>query len=189
MKVFQDYKATLRAAALSWGATVGIVALRALDAIPQQLGSIAILTMGVGIATSVSISRFRLTEAITSVFQVGLTSAITMSANVFTDTAIMQLDEDGRVESVDHADCIGWEEEKLVGRKLRDRLVPRSHDGSVRKLEPGTTITSPMLNGESGKFDARIALAALGERDDMGELSNQRLIATISPVVETPNLS
>src|SRR5690606_33926463 len=97
MKVFEEYRATARAATARWAASVAIVAGRAMEWISPQFGSAAFLPVGFGIATTVSLSRFRLTEAITQVFHLGLTSAITVSANAFTDTAIMQLDEDGKI--------------------------------------------------------------------------------------------
>jgi len=179
MKVFEEYRATARAATASWAASVAIVAGRAMEWIPPHFGSAAFLTVGFGIATTVSLSRFRLTEAITQVFHLGLTSAITVSANAFTDTAIMQLDEDGKIINVDHADAIGWSESQLTGQHLPHLLRPRSHDQSVRQLEPGTAITSPMLNGQGGKFDARITVCSLGDDSD-GE---RHIIASISPVI------
>lgn len=185
MKVFQDYKATLRAAAISWGASVVLVGARIMEWLPLQYTGLSLLTVGVGIATSVSLSRFRLTEAITTVFQVGLTSAITMSANVFTDTAIMQLSSDGCIEDVDHADAIGWHADDLIGRRLCDLLAPRSHDGCVREIEPGVTISSPMLNGVGGKFDARITVTSLASRDP--QIEDRRMIATVAPVVQSLN--
>jgi len=76
MKVFNDYKATLRAAAVSWGSSILIVAGRVTDIIPSNYSSVAFLTIGFGVATSISLSRFRLTDAITQVFRVGLTAAM-----------------------------------------------------------------------------------------------------------------
>jgi len=188
IKVFDTYKKAMAVAIASWGTTAVIVLARAAEVVPQRLGTVAILTLGFGIASSVSISRFRLTSAITQVFHVGLTSAITMSANVFTDTAIMQLNSNGYIDDVDHADAIGWEESELTGKCLADLLTPRSHEGSIRHIEPGTTITSPMLNGKGGKFDARITVAALGAKEHTGDEGDQRrLIVTIAPVVN-PNI-
>lgn len=74
MKVFNEYKATMRAAAVSWGASIAIIGARMAEIIPANVSSISFLTIGVGVAASISISRFRLTDAITQVFRVGLTA-------------------------------------------------------------------------------------------------------------------
>jgi hypothetical protein len=73
MKVFNEYKPTVYLAALSWGTSVGLVLGRAFDVIPSNFTSLTIFTIGIGVAATVSISRFRLTDAITQVFRVGLT--------------------------------------------------------------------------------------------------------------------
>lgn len=172
-----DYRRTVALAHVGWWGTAGIALLRAFDVVPQQVGSLALLTLGMAVASSLALSRMRLAETITSVFHVGLQAAITMNANVFTDTCIMVLDADGKVESADHADAIGWDEGELIGRELRALLTPRSH--GVRRLRPGTSIISPMQNQKSELFDARLSFAALNN-DDTPE---HRLIVTISPVV------
>lgn len=174
-----DYRRTLTLAWVGWWGTGVIAVCRAFDWLPVQFGSFALLTLGMGVASSLALSRMRLAETITSVFHVGLQAAITMSANVFTDTCILVLDKDGKVESVDHADAIGWDEDELRGRELRALLAPRSH--GVRRLRPGTSITSPMQNQKGETFDARLSFAALN--NDETPAPDHRLIATISPVV------
>lgn len=167
-----DYKRTLVLAHIGWWSTFGVVALRAFDILPQSLGLLAVLTLGWGVAASLALSRMRLASTITAVFQVGLQSAIGLSANVFTDTCIMMLDGDGKVEAVDHADAIGWETGELMGKELRMLLSPRSH--GIRVLRPGTSMTSPMQNQKGETFDARLSFAALEE---------DTLIVTVSPVI------
>lgn len=175
MKPFanNDYRKTLLIAHVGWWGTAAIVAGRALGLVPQQISSVAFLTLGAAVAASLALSRMRLADTISQVFTVGLQSAITLSANVFTDTCIMMLDGDGKVKGVDHADAIGWESAELTGRELRALLAPRSH--GVRVLEPGTSMTSPMLNQKGERFDARLSFAAVSSDDTM--------IVTVSPVI------
>lgn len=180
IKLFDTYRKAMATAVVAWGVTGMIVIARALELVPQHIGTAAILSLGVGIAASVSISRYRLSQSITQVFQVGLQSAITLSANVFTDTCIMVLDKDRCIESADHADAIGWTEEALKGRSLDSILAPRSHTGSIRKIDPGTSIISPMLNSGGTPFDARLSFAAIAAHSE-GE--QDRMVATVSPVV------
>lgn len=184
------YKTTLYMAHFGWWATIGIVTLRAFDIIPQTMGSMALLTLGVGVTSSLSLSRYRLGQTIAATFQAGMRTAITLNANVFTDTCIMSLDRKGRVESVDHADAIGWNPDELVGRELRTLLAPRSM--GVRKLEAGTSITSPMYNQDGKTFDARINMAALSDNQQeslpgIGDppAGHPRLIVTVSPIVSS----
>lgn len=77
IKVFDSYKKAMAVAAGSWTITGVIVAGRAVEYIPQNLGATAIFTIGLGIASSVSISRFRLTKAITEVFRIGMAVPVT----------------------------------------------------------------------------------------------------------------
>jgi hypothetical protein len=173
------YRNTVLTAHVGWWGTAFLVTLRAIDAIPQQAGSLALLTLGLGVTSSLALSRMRLGKTITEVFQAGMKAAITLSANVFTDTCIMALDGRGVVVSVDHADAIGWENDEIVGRELRALLSPRSM--GVRHIEPGTTITSPMMNQAGNTFDARLSVAVLGDKDrEAGTL-----IVTVAPVVSS----
>lgn len=171
-----DYRRTITMAHAGWWGTGIFAVLRAFEVIPVSMGSFGLLTLGVGVTASLALSRMRLAETISGVFQVGLQSAIALSANVFTDTCIMAIDAQGRVESVDHADAIGWDGASLVGRELRTLLTPRSH--GVRVFRAGTSMTSPMLNQGGETFDARLSFAAL-QLSDEGE----SMIVTVSPVV------
>lgn len=172
-----DYRRTLIIAHLCWWSTALIIILRAFDTLPQQLGSFALLTLGIAVAASLALSRMRLAETITSVFHVGLQSAVALSANVFTDTCIMVLDGDGKIEAVDHADAIGWDSDEIKGRELRALLAPRSY-GS-RSLKAGISITNPMQNQKGELFDARFSFAALNGEDP----KSTHMIATVSPVI------
>src|SRR5688500_2755753 len=156
--VSNDYKKTTIIAHIGWWSTALIVILRAFQVLPQSIGTAALLTLGMGVAASLALSRMRPAETISQVFQVGLQPAITLSANVFTDTCIMALDGKGKIESVDHADAIGWNEDEIVGRELRTLLSPRSH--GVRVLRPGPRMPSPMLNQKGAQSDARLGFAA-----------------------------
>lgn len=178
-----DYKKTLLIAHAGWWGTALFAVLRAFDVIPISWGSFGLLSLGVGVAASLALSRMRLAETMSQVFNVGLQSAITLSANVFTDTCIMALDGDGKVESVDHADAIGWDEREITGRELRSLLAPRSH--GVRVLRPGSSVTSPMLNQRGEQFDARLSFAALNSPDGHPAASGlaDHMIVTVSPVI------
>jgi len=180
-----EYNKILLAAHVGWWGTVVVVGLRAMDILPQPAGSLGLLTLGVAVTASLALSRMKLGKTITEVFNAGMRAAITLSANVFTDTCIMAIDKDGRIVSVDHCDAIGWDADKLVGKLLCDDLiVPRSGvSGSMRVLEPGTSITTPMRNQLGGTFDARISLAELDQQ--VGDVRVERMIATVSPVVSS----
>jgi hypothetical protein len=91
MKVFNEYKPTVYAAVASWGASVAIVAARVAELIPANVSSVAFLTIGFGVATSVSISRFRLADAITQVFRVGLTAQLPPTGHKYADELIHHL--------------------------------------------------------------------------------------------------
>jgi hypothetical protein len=181
----QRYRHTLIMAHTGWWGTVLIVSARTFGWLPQEAGSLALLTLGLGVTGSLALSRMRLGRTITEVFQAGMRAAITLSANVFTDTCIMAVDKDGRVVSVDHSDAIGWEADKLLGKNLLcDLVITRSGvSGTIRKLEPGTSITTPMRNQDGGAFDARISLAELDQQ--VGDVRVERMIATVSPVVSS----
>jgi hypothetical protein len=171
----QRYRHTLIMAHTGWWGTVLIVSARTFGWLPQEAGSLALLTLGLGVTGSLALSRMRLGRTITEVFQAGMRAAITLSANVFTDTCIMKLDKRGVICSVDHSDAIGWEVEELVGRELRALLSPRSM--GVRRIAPGTSLTSPMLNQAGNTFDARLSVASLdGDSPD-------EVIVTVSPVI------
>lgn len=177
-----DYRKTLAIAHAGWWGTALFALLRAFDVIPITYGSFGLLTLGVGVTGSLALSRMRLAETISQVFHVGLQSAISLSANVFTDTCIMAVNNDGVVESVDHADAIGWHSEEIVGRELRTLLAPRSH--GVRILRPGTSMTSPMLNQAGEKFDARLSFAALHiDGAPAVDRPPAAMIVTVSPVI------
>lgn len=75
--MFDSYKKSMAISAGSWTVTAVIVVGRATEHIPQNLGAIAIFTIGIGIASSVAISRFRLTKAITEVFRIGMAVPVT----------------------------------------------------------------------------------------------------------------
>jgi hypothetical protein len=68
---YNDYKRTLVLAHAGWWGTVAIVGLRAAEVIPQSLGSMALLTLGVAVTASLSLSRMRLSETMTQVLLVG----------------------------------------------------------------------------------------------------------------------
>lgn len=182
--VSNDYRKTLILAHVGWWGTGLLALLRAFELIPLAFGSFALLTLGMAVAASLALSRMRLAQTISQVFQVGLQSAITLSANVFTDTCIMAVDGKGNVESVDHADAIGWEQDEIVGRELRALLAPRSH--GVRVLRAGTSMTSPMVNQAGEVFDARLSFAALktgdGEHEETPD-GDTSMIVTVSPVI------
>lgn len=177
MAIFSDYKRTVVAAHIGWWGTLVFALGRATELIPVQYGTFGLLLLGLGVTASLALSRYRLTGAITDVFNAGMKAALTLSANVFTDTCIAALDEDGHIVSVDHADAIGWEADAILGKDLVSLLVPRSH--GTRILRPGTSMTSPMYNSKGDVFDARVNLALL----DSGVGDQGRLVATISPVV------
>lgn len=181
-----EYNKILLAAHVGWWGTVVVVGLRALDVIPQAGGSIGLLTLGMAVTASLALSRMKLGRTITEVFNAGMKAAITLSANVFTDTCIMAIDQDGRIVSVDHSDAIGWEAKNLLGQRLcEDLIVTRSGaPGSIRKLEPGTSITTPMLNQDGTMFDARISMSNL-DHHVSGDVRIDRTIATVSPVVSS----
>lgn len=165
------YRVTLVLANLGWWGTAAIVVLRAVDVIPDDLGLAAVLTIGAAVAASIALSRMRLAKTITTVFQAGMTSAVALSANILTDTCMVALDDQGIIESADHADAIGWEEEEIVGRELRGVLAPRTGN-LINRISPGATLTSPMHTQNGGIFDAKISVVDL----------NGHTVATIAAI-------
>ncbi|MFF5973765.1 hypothetical protein ACFY7C_19775 [Streptomyces sp. NPDC012769] len=154
------YRNTLILAHAAWWSSLGLVLLRAFDVIPQQLGSIALLTVGIGVASSLSVARHRQTESLVKVFQAGAASAASISANAVTDTCVAVLDEDGVVISANRADAIGWTNEDLVGRDIRSIFEARSH--GPRTIAPGSTISVPIRNMKGELFDAKVSIASMG---------------------------
>ncbi len=67
-----DYRKTLIVAHLGWWGTAAFAVLRAFEVIPVSFGSFGLLTLGVGVSASLALSRMRLAETITQVFQTGL---------------------------------------------------------------------------------------------------------------------
>ena len=68
---FDDYKKTLLLAHAGWWSTACIATLRAFDIIPVAFGSMALLTLGLGVTASLGLSRMRLAGTMTQVFLVG----------------------------------------------------------------------------------------------------------------------
>lgn len=68
---YNDYRKILVLAHVGWWGTALIVGLRVAEVVPQALGSISFLTMGLAVTASLSLSRMRLTETMTQVLQVG----------------------------------------------------------------------------------------------------------------------
>jgi hypothetical protein len=183
MKRNMEYRKILAAAYVGWWGTAVLVTLRAAHIIPQGVGSLALLTLGLGVTASLALSRLRLGNTITEVFNAGMRAAITLSANVFTDTCIMAVNRDGKIVSVDHCDAIGWDADRILGKNLMDDLLATRSGmpGRIRKLDSGTSITSPMRNQDGFVFDARLSVASLDQSVD--EMRVERLVVTVSPVV------
>ncbi|MEU3052297.1 hypothetical protein [Streptomyces griseus] len=180
--VDEDYRypLTLTVAHIGWWGTVIIVLLRATEIIPPQWGLIAVLTIGIAVTASLSLSRMRFAKTIAGVFQTGLTTAVTLNANVLTDACIVSLNPEGVIESADHADAIGWETDALTGRELRTLFAPVA--GGTRKIQPGSTIQTPMKTQKGELFGARISVVSLQTGDGSTNGAGHRVIATIAPI-------
>lgn len=129
-----DYKKTLFAAHLGWWGTVALVGARALHFIPQSAGTLALLTLGLGVTASLALSRMKLSNTVNSVFQTGLSVAVSLNAASGNATggksAVIRCDLEGQIQSLENPEVIGWgtTSPKLVGSHL-DSLIP---DGYLR---------------------------------------------------------
>lgn len=156
------YTLTLALAHLGWWSTAVIVALRAAELLPGELGTISIFTIGLAVAASLSLSRMRLTDTITGVFQAGLTTSVSLNANVLTDVCLIRLNNGGAIDSVDHAEVIGWDAQNLEGRNLRELIPIESYSKTRNQLESGATVTIGILDSEGNENQSRVSIATLG---------------------------
>jgi len=67
-----SYRVTLAVAWICWVSAAVLVALRAFREIPQEMTGVAVVLVGISIATSVSLSRMRLGRTIEQVFEAGM---------------------------------------------------------------------------------------------------------------------
>lgn len=67
------HRAVMRTIAhVSWWSALLVTVLRVTDSIPTNFGPIVVLLIGTGVSASVSLTRARLADTITSAFDVGL---------------------------------------------------------------------------------------------------------------------
>ncbi|MFF8831408.1 hypothetical protein [Streptomyces sp. NPDC015131] len=170
------YPVALGLAHLGWWSTAIVVVLRAAEILPSQYGLITVCTIGLAIAATLALIRVRITNTLIVALHATVRSLVAISANAFVDTCIVGLDKRGRIESVDHADVIGWDNERLTGEDLQALLRPPA--GGSRCIEPGATVNTAMVSQAGDVFDAKISVVCLEFGAPDGDC---QVIATISP--------
>jgi len=140
---------------------------------PPWLALIIVMLIGTGIAFGTSLSRMRLTGAITSVFETGLKAATALQVNVSAPACVIEVSLDGDIVQVEHAEAIAWDKEMLVGRPLDtlipDRFLRAHHEGFKRFRESGETrvagrtISVPVLGADGKEHPVRLTVARLGD--------------------------
>ncbi|MGW2206022.1 hypothetical protein [Streptomyces sp. NPDC001774] len=172
----REYQRLQAAAWAGWTATGLIVVLRATGTLGVNWASLGLITIGAAITASLSLSRLRLASTVSRAFQAGLTSAVALQTNALTPTCLVCISDSGFVVSATQTDAIGWREDALVGEDLSRLLSPGEGGERIDKFIPGIAITAPLANEQGLMFDAKIAVASLGDR----------LVATIVPVGPVP---
>lgn len=69
------YGILMTLAAIAWTVTVLVVLLRFLEVVPTQWTSLAVLSTGLGVASSLALNRLKLADTILAVFRAGAASA------------------------------------------------------------------------------------------------------------------
>jgi hypothetical protein len=190
-----DYKRTLLVAYAGWWSTVAIVALRATDMIPQSAGSVALLTLGLGVTASLALSRMKLSSTVSQVFQTGLSVAVSLNSGNGNGgnygTAVVRTNLEGVIDSIENPGVIGWaddQSELMIGKRLDDFIPDRflriNHAAllSYREAGAGGTDESavviafnlPILGGDGVERAFRMTIARLGDT----------LIKTLVPLSE-----
>jgi len=167
------YRNILVLAHVGWWGTVALVGFRTMGLLPQSTGSLALLTLGLGVTASLSLSRLRLADTITAVFQTGLKAATALQANLQTTAAVVEVSLEGKIVQVEHAEALHWSREGLMDQPL-DILIPdrflRAHHAAFEEFRgadeshvAGATLNIP-IRGENGtEWPMRLSLTRLGE--------------------------
>lgn len=69
------YALLMTTAVTAWTVTVALVLLRVAHVLPQQWGTLATMTTGIGVASSVALNRLKLAYTLIDVFRAGRASA------------------------------------------------------------------------------------------------------------------
>jgi PAS domain S-box-containing protein len=139
----------------------------------RQYGILIIFWIGVAIASGLSLGRHKLARTIGATFDAGLKAATALQANVMAPAAVVEVDFDGKIVTVEHSEVIGWTRGNLHGRQLEE-LIPdrflRSHrNGFARFKESGdsrvagATLSVPVLTQNGEEMPVRLTVARLGD--------------------------
>ena len=154
-----------------WSSTATLTLLRAVGVMPAQYGAITVLTIGVAIAASLSRSRMRLADAFAETFETGLKVGTILQTNVTASACLVEIDCDGDILAVEHAEVIGWDRDALCSKPL-DILIPdrylRQHQEGFRRFRDsgdvaGATVNIPVLTQTGDERGIRLSVARLGD--------------------------
>lgn len=166
-----------------WGALILTVILTVMNLSANPLeppntfqriaGIFIVFLIGVGIALGSALARMRLADTIADVFETGLKVATVLQTNVTASACMVETDHEGIIQSVEHAEVIGWRRDSLIGRNV-DILVPdrflRQHQENFKRFSngdngrmAGTTINMPCLSEAGQELGIRLSIARLGE--------------------------
>lgn len=164
----------------AWGSWWGVAGLLGINismggstgGAPPWLGLVIVVLMGTGIAFGMALSRMRLASTISGVFQVGMRAAIALQSNLHSPAGVIEVDINGQIVEVEHAEVLGWQRDKLIGQPLDclipDRYLRRHQEGfkafrqSGKSRVGGATLNVPVRqpNGEEKRF--RLTVARMG---------------------------
>lgn len=169
-----------------WGAGI-VIALRIAEAIPMQWGSLSVLFIGTGIASSVALSRISLANTITDAFTAGLRAASAPREQI---SCVIEVGNEGDIEHVAHPEVIHWGEGELEGLPL-ETIIPKRFLAAHRKgfqryretgeaRVAGATLNVPVLGSRGNEYAMKLSVSHIGNTF-VGTLT-----PTSAPVGDTP---
>lgn len=152
---------------------------------PNWLGLVILTAIGVAIALGNALSRMRLAGTIEKVLMTGMRAATALQVNVNNSATVLEINQNGRIDQVEHAEVIGWQRSDLLGQDI-DALIPErlrfNHGGhSFRRFyradDPriaGQIISIPVLRQDGTEKHCRLTVARVGDV----------YMATLAPTIE-----
>jgi hypothetical protein len=155
----------------SWLIAGIIIGLRVFRDLPTQWGSVSVLFIGAGIASSVALSRMSLATTITDAFTAGLRAA---SAPREQTACVVEVSELGVIERVENPEVIHWDKGELEGLPLDAIIPPRfraaHREGFERYRETGEahvaghSLAVPVLGHYGNEYAMRLTISRVGSK-------------------------
>lgn len=171
---------TLALAHVGWWGAFLFTVLAVRGDVSRPIGTIVIMFVGIAIAASLSLSRMRLTDTITSVFEAGLSAAVVLQTSIDARTCVIETDQLGVIDAVENPGAIGWDSGALYGHPIVGLIGDSAGRAALaRRIGPasaisGRTMTLPILTSGGTSSTMRVTVSRVGALH----------IATITPFTQ-----